>query len=68
MKRDIHKAIEEGRGIARRHERLDLTTTEAKELFDTLKERKESGNETEAELNTITDAFYFGLAIGYRNN
>lgn len=58
MKRNLRKAAEEGRAIVAKHEGLDLTIPEVYEL--------KQENEDQA-CNAIMNAFYIGLAVGYRN-
>ena len=68
MKRNIEKAIKEGRAISRKREGLDIHPAELLEFESKVKERyKETGNKTEAIMEAVIDAYYCGVAVGYRN-
>lgn len=64
--RDMNKQKEQGRQIMRVHERADLTGPELMKFKnDFTKEVHEKGI-NEAVYNLICDAFYSGVAVGYR--
>lgn len=58
MKRDFHKLIVEGSAMLEKHERMDMTLSEATALL----EAAEPGSEA----FTLWDAYRAGVAIGAR--
>ncbi len=67
MKRDIMKAVEQGKELMRQRKRMDLTLTELTVLYDRFKELEEASRTSDAALNIIAEAYYAGLAVGSRN-
>lgn len=60
--RNAKKQTETGRRIAKRFERVNLTHSELRQLF----ERSNIEKVTSSNLDLAADAFYFGLAAGYK--
>ena len=62
MKRDISKAIKDGKEIMTKREKLGLRTPELIEI-----KNRQNWNHKDAVINAIYDAYAAGLAIGQRN-
>lgn len=67
MKRNIAKAMQEGRKLADNRPALDLTASELQAFFDTFNKTAAEQGTANAVFNLIGDAYSAGLAIGNRN-
>lgn len=64
--RDMNKQKEQGQKIIRAHERADLTGPELMKFKNDFHKAIQEKGINEAVYNLICDAFYSGVAVGYR--
>lgn len=67
MKRNITKAMQEGRKLANDRPALDLTASEMQILFNTFNATAATKGTPDALFELIGNAYNAGLAIGNRN-
>ena len=67
MKRDLNKAIAEGKRIAEKRDGLDLRVPELNQLKERFDAEKATAGEAHAVFSLIGAAYLAGLAIGTRN-
>ena len=67
MKRDLNKAIKEGKKIVNSRSALDLRALELVELKDRFDQRAKDKGISDAVYYLIHDAYLAGLAVGQRN-
>ena len=64
--RNMKKQREQGRQIAREHKNADMAGMELTQLRDSFHKKAQEKGINEAIYDLICDAFYSGVAIGYR--
>ena len=67
MKRDLNKAIKEGKEIAHSRSALDLRASEIAELKDRFDQVAKDKGQSNAVYYLIHDVYLAGLAVGQRN-
>lgn len=64
--RNIENQRKQAKEIIRKHQRLDITVEEITAFYDSFKENM-SGGLGNSIYKLAADAYYMGLAVGYRN-